>query len=322
MVNLAKVSSLSGWPGVRSQIESVVLSVLGPTATKDRVELQTKTVDELSFPGHVRRRVNYFVDECERVSAWLFVPERKDEMPAILCCHSACPQGKDEAAGLEGEPLLALAQHYTELGYVTIAPDCITAGDRISSGLAPYDTKSFYKDYPKMSAMGKMLSDHIYAMDVLCEVKCVDSARMGVIGHGLGASNALFLAAFDERIQACVASCGFTRFANDKNPERWVEDNGFVLFPQLREAVKNRSFPFDWEHILALLSPSPTLVITALNDSTHSNAKSCEKAVQLASAVYKLLGAPEALSYFTHDGGHRMTPESIEVADEWFERWL
>ena len=322
MVNLARVNSLSGWPGVRSQIESVVLSVLGPVAAKERVELQTKMVDELSFPGFVRRRVNYFVDEWDRVSAWLFVPERKDELPAIICCHTAVPQGKDETAGLEGEPLLALAQHYAELGYVTIAPDCITAGDRISTGLGPYDTKSFYKDNPKMSAMGKMLSDHMYAVDVLCEVKRVDSARIGVVGHGMGAANALFLAAFDERIQTCVASCGFTRFSADKNPERWALDSGFVYFPLLREAVKKGEFPFDWEHILALLAPSPTLVVTALNDPIYSNTKSCEKAVQLASSVYKLLGAPEALGHFVHEGGHRMMPEALEVADEWFERWL
>jgi len=316
------VNSLSGWPNARSQIEATVLSVMGPIASKDRVELQTKTVDELSFPGYVRRRVNYFVDEWDRVSAWLFVPERKDEMPAIVCCHSAAPQGKDETAGLEGEPLMALAQHYAELGYVTLAPDCITAGDRISTGLAPYDTKSFYKDYPKMSAMGKMLSDHMYAVDVLCEVKRVDSARIGVVGHGMGAANALFLAAFDERIQTCVASCGFTRFSADKNPERWALDSGFVYFPLLREAVKKGEFPFDWEHILALLAPSPTLVVTALNDPIYSNTKSCEKAVQLASSVYKLLGASEALGHLLHESGHRITPEALEAADDWFERWL
>jgi cephalosporin-C deacetylase-like acetyl esterase len=321
MVNLAKVSSLSGWPAIRNEIESAVLAALGPIA-RERMELQTKTVDEMQFNGYVRRRVNYFVSDWERVSAWVLIPDRKDEMPAIVCCHQAAPQGKDEPVGLEGEPTLALAQHYAELGYVTMAPDCITAGDRISSGLAPYDTKSFYRDNPKMSAMGKMLSDHFYALDVLCEVKKVDSARMGVVGHGLGAQNALFLAAFDERIQTCVASCGFTRFAADKDPERWARDSGFVYFPLLREAARKRCFPFDWEHILALLAPSPTLLLTALDDPNFPNTRSCEKAIQLASGVYRLLGAPEALSIFMHEGGHRMVPEAQEVADEWFDRWL
>jgi len=321
MINLAKVSELTNWPGLRSQIEASVLAVLG-AMPKERVEVQTKTVDEVQFPGYVRKRVNYFVDEWERVSAWLFVPDRKDEMPAILCCHQAAPQGKDEPGGLEGDPLLAFAQHYAELGYVTLAPDSITAGDRVSSGLAPYDTRSFYKENPKMSAMGKMLADHMRAMDVLTEARRVDSARIGVVGHGLGGQNALLLAAFDERVQACVASCGFTRFANDKRPERWAEDNGFICLPLLREAIKSRTFPFDWEHILALVAPCPNLVVAGLEDPYLSNTRSCEKAVLAAKTIYRLLGAPEAMSLFLHEEGHMLTREALLAADEWFERWL
>ncbi|NIA12703.1 MAG: prolyl oligopeptidase family serine peptidase [Nitrospiraceae bacterium] len=289
---------------------------------KSRVELQTKTADEVQCAGYVRRRVNYFVDECERVSAWLFVPEEKEEIPAILCCHQKVPQGKDEPAGLEGEPVLALAQHYAELGYVTLAPDCITAGDRVSSGLDPFDTKQFYHDNPKKSALGKMLSDHIYAIDMLSEVKHVDSARIGVIGHGLGGRNALLLAAFDERVQVCVASCGFTRFAADTDPSRWVEDNGFAQMPLLRDAVKKGKFPFDWEHILAMAAPSPTLLITALNDELLPDGKSCQKALKLANNIYNLLGAQDALDIQTHNDGHRMTADSLQWADEWLERWI
>jgi len=321
MINLAKSVNLKDWPGMRSQIETNVKTVLGAMPS-ERVELQTKTVDELQFPNYVRRRVNYFVDEWERVSAWLFIPERKDEVPGILCCHQQVPQGKDEPAGLEGEGMMAFAQHYAELGYVTLAPDVITAGDRISSGLAAFDTRSFYKDNPKMSALGKMLADHVCAIDVLCEAKRVDSARIGVIGHGLGGHNALLLAAFDERVQACVTSCGFTRFAADKAPERWARDNGFVCLPLLREAIKTRQFPFDWEHILSLIAPCPTLVVASPKDELFSNTQSCEKAVELAKGVYRLLGAQDALHIYTHEDGHRMTPEVLQVCDEWFDRWL
>jgi len=321
MLDVAKVKNLSEWPTLRGQLEKSVLSVLG-AMPKVRIELQTKTVEELPCPGYVRRRVNYFVSEWERVSAWLFVPENRDEMPGILCCHRTVSQGKDEAAGLEGEPIMALAQHYAELGYVTLAPDCITAGDRVSSGLAPYDTKSFYKDNPKMSALGKMLADHVSALDALCEAKGVDSARIGVTGHGLGGHNALLLAAFDERVQACVASCPFARFATDKNADRWAAEEGLVYVPLLREAIKKGAFPFDWEHILAMVAPSPTLLIAARNDEVYGNSRSCEKAVKMAQTVYRLLGAQDALEIHTHDDGHRMTPESLRAADEWLERWL
>lgn len=321
MLDLTKAKQLSGWRAFRKKIEATVLSVLGELPL-ERVEPQMKTVDELQFTGYVRKRVVYFVDDWERIPGWLFVPDGKDEQPAILCCHEAVPQAKDEPAGLEGDSMLAFAQHYAELGYVTLAPDCIAAGDRVPYGLEPYDTRSMYKDYPKVSAMGKMLADHLCGVDVLCELKSVDSARIGVVGHGLGGHNALFLEAFDERVQVGVVSCGFTRFAADADPGRWARDTGLVYLPRLREAIKKREFPFDWEHIMALAAPSPTLVITALNDPCFPNTESCQDAVRLAHSAYDLLGAPEALDIFAHDDGHRMTPEALQTADDWFERWL
>jgi dienelactone hydrolase len=321
MQDLSKLKGLSEWPAVREKIEAAVRNVLGDMDT-ERVELQMKTLDETSFPGYTRRRVNYFVDEWERVTAWLFVPDGRDEAPGILCCHQAVPFGKDEPAGVRGDARMAIAKRYAEMGYFTIAPDCITAGERLSHGLQPYDTKSFYKDNPKKSALGKMLHDHTYALDALCDLKRVDPARLGVIGHGLGGTNALLLSAFDQRVQSCVSSCGFTRFSEDKNPGRWAGEDPFVQLPKLREAIDAKSFPFDWEHVLALIAPTPTLVVTSTNDEVLSNPKSCEKAVKSAKTMYKFLGATDALVQYTHQAGHALTPQALEQADDWFERWL
>ncbi|MBP8130045.1 MAG: dienelactone hydrolase family protein [Candidatus Hydrogenedentes bacterium] len=322
MLDLAKLKNLSTWPKMRAEIEASLLAVLGELP-KERVELQAKTVDELEHAGYVRKRVNYFVDGWERISAWLFVPEGKDEAPAILCCHQETPAGKDEAAGFEGDSRLAFAQHYAELGYVTLAPDCLTAGERRLHSAKPFDTKQYYKNNSRLSFAGRMLLDHAYAIDLLEEQKRVDSARIGVIGHGLGAFNALLLAAFDDRVRACVASCGFTRLSTDKDPDRWTRGEGMCLMPELKKSLDAGQAPFDWEHILALAAPSPTLVITSTADTPLSNPKSCEKAVTLAGRVYKLLGARTAIDHYGHaQGFQNFTRETLEVADEWFERWL
>jgi hypothetical protein len=178
MQDLTKLKGLSEWPPVREKIDAAVRDVLG-YMDPERVELQMKTLDEMSFPGYTRRRVNYFVDEWERVTAWLFVPDGRDEVPGILCCHQAVPQGKDEPAGVKGDPCLALAQRYAEMGYVTIAPDCATSGERQSHGLQPYDTKSFYKDNPKKSILGKMMQD----LCTRCAVR-FEARRPGAAGRG------------------------------------------------------------------------------------------------------------------------------------------
>lgn len=318
---LTKIKSLDEWPKMRKEIESAVTSVIGKVASNG-IELQVKTVDEMEFPGYVRRRVNYFVDDWTRVSAWLFVPDGKEDFPAVLCFHGRNRFGKDEAAGLEGDSTLAFAKHFAERGYVTLAPDCITAGERISSGLDAFDTASFYKENPQSSLVGKMLADHMRSIDALMELSSVDGARIGVIGHDLGAYNALFLAAFDERVRGCVASCGITSVQEDDNPARWIEDDGLVLCPKLSDAIAKKKFPFDWDQIIALAAPSPILLITALNDSILSNTKSCEAVVKRARKIYKFLGAQNALVNFTHRDGHKMSADAMEAADEWLERWV
>ncbi len=321
MIKLDQVKKLSDWPAARKDVESCVLDMLGKLS-EERFDTQMRVTDEVEGEGYVRRRVNYFTYNWERVAGWLFVPDGKEEMPAIVCCHDKVQQGKNQTAGIEGDPLIAFARHYAEEGYITFACDCVTSGGRISSGLDAFDCSSFYKDYPAASVAATMLMDHMFAVDVLCETKLVDSSRIGVIGHGLGGTNALLLAAFDDRIQACVSSCGFARFADDKNVSRWTSDDGFSFIPKLKGFIEKKKYPFDWEHILALMAPTPTLSLAALNDSVLSGTKSCQKAVKGARRIYKLLGEADALSNVDHKDGRCVTAETLQMADEWFERWL
>lgn len=321
MVDLTKVASLTGWPDTRREIEDAFNKIVRAPKYEE-VDLQIRAQEENDVHGVTRRQIIFFLNEVEMVSGWLFIPEGRDEAPAILCCHHETVYGKDEPAGLEDNPRFAFAQHYAELGYVTLAIDIPGVGRRANPRQEPYNTDGFYKENRDISFAGKMLADHSRALDVFEEIKRVDATRIGVIGHGLGGLNALLLACHDNRVQACVASCGFTRLATDKHAGMWPGQEKMVLFPDLARAAKTGKFPFDWEHILALAAPTPVQVITSVSNALHDNPKSCQKAVALASKVYKLLGAPGALDHFTHHDGHTVTPETLEIADEWFERWL
>ena len=56
--------------------------------------------------------------------------------------------------------------------------------------------------------------NHIRAIDVLETLDEVDKSRIGCIGNSLGGYNALFLAAFEPRIQVVVCSGGYSTFAD------------------------------------------------------------------------------------------------------------
>ncbi len=321
MVELGKVKSLTSWPGMRGKVEKLVTEAFGELP-KDKPDLQVKTVDEIEFAGYVRRRVNYFVDSWDRVSGWLFLPEGKEELPAIVCLHQRVPQGKEEPAGMSGDSRFNFAQRYAEMGYVAFAPDCLTAGERRIGRAPHYDSRPYYKAGTKASLAIKMVADHMRALDLLQDQKRVDGERIGVVGHGLGAFNALLLTAFDDRVRACVASCGFTRFAQDNQLARYYDDDGLCLIPRMKQVAEGESLGFDWEHILALGAPSPTLVVNTTKDTPLPSPKSAEKAVNTARQVYKMLGAEGALDYYEHGGGYTVTDEVLELAEDWFDRWL
>ena len=57
----------------------------------------------------------------------------------------------------------------------------------------------------------KGIVNHIRAVDLLQQRDEVDPRRIGVIGHSLGGHNAMFVAAFDERLAVIVSSCGWAR---------------------------------------------------------------------------------------------------------------
>jgi len=310
------------WLQLRDQIEKRVLRILGPFPRK-KVPLQPVVLQQVHRRSHTRSKVSYQVQEGERVSAWLFVPNPAPKRAAaILCAHQTVAQGKDEPAGISGKRSLAFALHYARQGYVTLAPDSITAGERVYPGWKPYETAPFDRAHPEWSAMGKMAWDHMRALDYLCTMECVDPARLGAIGSSLGAYNAFFLAAFDGRVRACVASCGFAPFRADKSPIRWARTSWFCHMARLRRYIEKGRYPFDFEHVFALIAPRSLLVITGLNDPIFPESWACDDSMKIAAQVWRILGASGRMRHFVHARGHRVTTAGQELADAWFRRSL
>src|SRR5439155_24882510 len=99
--------------------------------------------------------------------------------------------------------------------------------------------------------MAKMLYDALVAVDILAALPEVDPSRLGCVGHSLGAKEALYLAAFDERIKVAVSSEGGigTKFSN------W--DAAWYLGPSIKEPTFTR----DHHELLALVAPRPFLLL-------------------------------------------------------------
>jgi pimeloyl-ACP methyl ester carboxylesterase len=274
--------------------------------------------------SYLLQKVRYQVELGEFCPAWLLLPKPlAHRQPAILCCHQTAAEGKDEPAGVAGNRSLALARELAGRGYVCLAPDTITAGERVYPGAEPYETDQFYARRPDQSAFGKMLWDHQRALDFLCMLDAVDSDRLGAIGHSLGGHNAIMLGAFDHRIKVTAASCAYLPFSADPNPARWCRDSWFVYLPLLRPYLQQGLHPpFTWVEVLALLAPRAFHYTYALQDECFPNSAAIAADMVKLGRLYDLLGCRNKFGYHEDPDGHRYPRPAREAAYRLFKTTL
>jgi dienelactone hydrolase len=319
-----QVASVGQWEEKRSIIQEVLLDFLLPHP--DELQpLDLLLLSEEDMGGYVRRKLEYSTLPGERVRAWLLIPTRGNTIPApgILALHQTTPSGKDEVVGLEGDPKMAYGLELVRRGYVVLAPDGITMGERISG--APFsDTRAIYERFPHWSALGIMTWEAVQAVNVLVSLPEVDSTRIGCIGHSHGGYGSMFLAAFDPRIKAAVSSCGLMKSCDDVDPLRWARSSGFVAMPELKPYVKKRSFPFDFHEVVALIAPTPFLNISASNDPVFpGSGESSTRATDEARVIYsRIYGLDDRLVNLVHSSGHSFPSSARQEAYRWFDRWL
>lgn len=331
------IETTQAWEQERERLRQIILYFLGPPP-RLKVHLKPRVLQEHEFTSHIRRKVVYQSEPGEVIPAYLLIPKPlREPAPAIVCLHQTTYAGKREAAGIEGDPALAFAQHLVERGYVTIAPDQICFGERHQPALGHYgDAIAFYRRHPRWSVAGKMIWDVGRTIDYLETLNVVDKRRLGCIGHSHGGYGTLWAAAFDERIRAAVVSCGFTTFRADGNVYRW--SHATALIPRLGfylqdarmtwetfQTIKveaTKLIPFDFHHLTALVAPRALFLSVALKDQVFPRTESVHEAVEKVRAVYRLYGVEEKLEAHFFDGPHEFPAEARERAYAWLDRQL
>ena len=284
---------------------------------------RVKTLEVYDSPKYERRLIEYAIEKQERVKAYLCLPKAdRRPLPAVLVLHQTTAEGKREAAGIAGDRSLAFAAELAERGYITLAADSITTGERIDE-YGAFDTRGHYLRHPDLSALGKMLYDARRSLDLLVTIEGVDAGRIGAIGHSLGAEIAVMLAAFDERVQATVASCGYATFEAEKNRLRWGRDHWFSYMPKLRPVFRQGRLPhWDWGHAIRLVAPRGFYQHTTREDNIFPESVSAHQAGEAARVVWRLYGQEDRLVNALRPGKHAISDESKTAVYEWLDREL
>lgn len=297
------VRSLSGWRVRRRQILQAMQAVMGELPDRAALPPAEYKVLETVRDGAVRRlRIDYSGLPGESTPAYLLLPAAQAPAPALLALHQTTAIGKGEPAGLNDNLNLRYGIELARRGYVVLAPDYPTFGDhrwRLGGRWA--------------SGSAKAIWDNMRGLDLLQSLPQVDPLRLGAIGHSLGGHNALFTAAFDDRIAAVVSSCGFTRFHRyyGGNLTGWSSDR---YMPRIREqGLTPASMPFDFFEVLAAIAPRSCLAVSPLRD-TNFEVQGVRETIEAAAPAFAFLGAPGALQVRYPDTGHDFPATEREAA--------
>lgn len=321
---LAEVSSPEEWIEHKKILRQRYLELIRDQFKPKKPALEIQFHNTVIVDGVYRRQlISYQVEDDERAHAFLGVPlNLQGPAPAIVALHGTYAHGKKRAAGLIENPDKAYLDHLCRKGYVVIAPDHFVAGHRIPEA-GPYDTAAFYRKHPEWTAVGKFTYEHSIAIDVLQSLKEVHSEKIGVLGHSLGGHGSLFLAAYDQRVQAAAGNCSASFFRQNSKVEAWARDHWYIYFKHIRPGLLDGELPpIDFHEIMALVAPRAYLDLSGLNDGNPLTQRQRILMLLKVMDVYELEKAPQNFAFFVHGRGHSVAHESRELMYGWMDTHL
>lgn len=207
----------------------------------------------------------------------------------MVCLHPTTPATIRTAVGLEGRESVHYALQLVRRGYVTIAP------------------RNFLWDVPGQTwqqaaervrrdgwktGMARMVFDAIRATDALIARPEVDAERLGTIGHSLGGKEALYHAAFDERIVAAISCEGGVGLRLSNWEADWY----------LAKQIKSPAFARENHEMMALIAPRALLVI----GGEHSDGAFSWPFIEACLPVWRLYHEEDRIGLLRHDEGHNL----------------
>jgi len=214
-------------------------------------------------------------------------------------------------------PTLGYAFEMAERGWLTVAP----AYPRLADYRPDLDRLGYRSGTMKSIRNGSRL------LDLLIGTGHVDEERIAAIGHSLGGHSSVYVAVFDERIDAVVSCCGLDAFVDYYRGDRsvWQLGRGWCTdryMPRLVDYADDlEAIPFDFPELIGALAPRPVLIIAPLRDDNF-RADSVDRIADSARPVYSLFGAAERLEVRHPDEAHDFSPDMRRAAYEWLDRQL
>ncbi|GAA4423031.1 alpha/beta hydrolase family protein [Bremerella cremea] len=304
------IESLADWQKEREAIAQRWSEFLGAYHFAD-LPLEVETLKEERLEHCTRRLIRYQAEPGRRVRAYLLLPHDSGDakLPAIVALHGTSPQTFDKLVGLAAEPERHMGLRLAEQGFVVICPENYLWEQK--SYVA--STTAALKPHPGSKGMAVMMADARRAVDLLATLPNVDANRIGAYGHSLGAKEAFYLAAFDDRIVAAVASEGGIEIGFSNWNAIWY----------LGPDVKQADFALSHHQLVQRIAGRPFLILGGEAGKGCADGKRSWPALISGQKVdQKFYGEPTRIGMLNHGQGHSLSWESGQRVIEWLVAYV
>lgn len=300
------IQDAAAWKTRREQLKEKWRSFLGPMPEPPLNDSIT-VLREDSVSDCTRQLIRYECEAGQFVEAWLLRPtdpQFDGLRPGLVALHQTTNQTIDEVAGISGPESLQLGFKLAKRGFVVICPRCFLWQDATTLQSA---VERFQQRHPKTLGMHKMLYDARRAVDILIAQPNVDRKRLGAVGHSLGAKEVLYLAAFDERIKAAVASEGGLALSSTNWDAPWY----------LGPAIHEQGFSRNHHELLALIAPRALLILGGETGPGAADGDRSWPLIEAAIPVYRLFDLHPKIGLLNHHEGHSIPSSAFERLAVW-----
>jgi dienelactone hydrolase len=307
----AKASTLSYIKTVKHQFKALLGEL------PEKAPLKPEITGVIEKQDYRIEKIVYQSFENHHVTANLYVPRGKGKFPAVLlfCGH------EDLAKATDSYQRTAIL--FAKNGFVVLVVDPISQSERVqlTDETGTELTRGSTTEHTLLNLSSSLLGtsvaayelfDNVRSLDYLVTRPEVDANKIGCLGNSGGAMQAIYFAAFDERVKI-VAPCSYLANRESTLATSGAAD-GCAQIPNEGLAQLEMS-----DYLIAA-APTPMLILAGRYDFIDYNGTL--QSVDDLKKVYKSLGAPEKLKLFTFDDGHGISKPKREAAVQWFRRWF
>ncbi len=285
-------------------------------------DLKPKLRETIVRDGYRIESLTYEVEPGDRVPALLLVPDGVDSdhpAPAVAVWHQHNGQyhlGKNEPAGLAGNPMHHTGVALVREGFVVLCPDALCFEERQDAQLKGANFERF--EFLRYVVAGKCMAwknilDMRRAVDYLCSRPEVDAERMGCYGHSMGSTHTWLVGPWEPRLKCLVANCCLPTY------EAIHRTHLLHCFPNFIPGL----FAYgDTPDIVSLIAPRAIHFNFGETDR-GSPIREVKAAMPRIAEAYRRVGAADRFSYFIQpETGHVLSAEMWRRTLESFKRHL